>query len=111
MIGWLSEVEMSSALHARSTVTEPRLAEDLAELAYVEFRLDRTSDVYDVVAMDEEVFEMARALGEKYGRRHRARALDVLHIAAAIRHGADVFGTFDKRQARVAEEAGLKLLR
>lgn len=107
MIGWLSEVEMASALHAKSTATQPALA----ELAYTEFRLDKTSKVYDLVAMDEEVFERARQLGERYGRKHLVRALDVLHVAAALRHGAGAFGTFDKRQAGMAAEAGLKLLR
>jgi predicted nucleic acid-binding protein len=111
MIGWLSEVEMASALHAESTVTQPALAGVLAELAYAEFRLDKTSKVYDLVAMDEEVFERARQLGERYGRKHLVLALDVLHVAAALRHGAGAFGTFDKRQAGMAEEAGLKLLR
>lgn len=111
MIGWLSEVEMASALHARSTTTQSLLPGVAAESAYGEFRLDRTRKVYDVVAMDEEVFEQARLLGERYGRKHLVRALDVLHVAAALRHGARLFGTFDKRQAKVAEEAGLKLLR
>lgn len=111
MIGWLSEVETASALHARSTAAHPSLAGIAAESAYAAFRQDRNRKVYDVVAMDDEVFEQARLLGERFGKKHLIRALDVLHVAAALRHGAGSFATFDKRQAKVAEEAGLKLLR
>jgi len=111
MIGWLSEVEMASALHARSTATHRAPVEAAAEMAYAEFRKDRNRKVYDVVAMDAEVFERAALLGERFGKKHLVRALDVLHISAALRHGADTFATFDKRQAKVAEEAGLALLR
>lgn len=111
MIGWLSEVEMASALHAKSATTKPSTAGALAELSYTEFRLDRASAVYEVVAMDEEVFEQARVLGERFGAKHLIRALDVLHVATALRHGAGTFATFDKRQGKVAEEAGLNLLR
>lgn len=111
VIGWLSEVEMASALHARSTAAHPSSVGVAAEAAYAEFRKDRDRRVYDLVAMDAEVFEKAVLLGERFGKKHSVRALDVLHIAAALRHRVGGFATFDKRQAKVAEEAGLVLLR
>lgn len=39
-----------------------------------------------------------------------ARALDVLHVAVAVRVGADVFVTYDQRQAEVAESAGIAVV-
>jgi len=38
------------------------------------------------------------------------RALDALHIAAAIESGADVFLTYDIRQAEAANEAGIAVI-
>ena len=40
--------------------------------------------------------------------RHRLRALDALHVAAAQQAGADLFITADRRQADAALASGLK---
>ncbi len=40
--------------------------------------------------------------------RHRLRAMDALHIAAATQAGADLFITADRRQAAAAEASGLR---
>lgn len=39
-----------------------------------------------------------------------ARTLDVLHVAVAARIGTDVMVTYDRRQAEVAESAGIAVL-
>jgi predicted nucleic acid-binding protein len=58
----------------------------------------RESGVYHVVALDSSTFDLARDLGERYGESLGVRALDALHVAAAIGHGAEAFGTFDDRR-------------
>ena len=40
--------------------------------------------------------------------RHRLRAMDALHIAAATQAGADLFITADRRQAAAAQASGLR---
>jgi PIN domain len=112
MISWLSEVEMASALASKSAPGDAPLAAAafFAGLAYDEFQQDRARKVYNLVATGQAVFERAKVLGLKYGPKHRVRALDILHVAAALRHGATAFGTFDRSQAMLAQDEGLKTL-
>ena len=58
-------------------------------------RIDRTGAEDFVVA----------GLGARY-----CEDLDVLHVAVALRIGADVIVTYDRRQAEVADAAGLEVL-
>jgi predicted nucleic acid-binding protein len=111
MISWLSEVEMTSALTARFADAAGALERMASQAAHLQFRLDSQNGLYRIVATDEAVFERAKALGLHYGPRYRVRALDILHVAAALHHGATAFGTFDKRQASMAQDEGLNLLR
>jgi predicted nucleic acid-binding protein len=80
-------------------------------VAYEIFRGDRHSGVYKIASVGQDVFDLARSLSEQHGLAFRNRALDVLHVAAALRFGAVAFGTFDDRQGRLAEAVGLTLLR
>jgi len=98
MISSLSEIEMSSSLN-RLPVSKKGFDEALLGPAYAMFRLDRSGGTYTVVPVDDAVFELARLLGETHGRTLHVRALDILHVAAALRHGAVGFWTFDTRQA------------
>ena len=106
VISSLSEVEMASGLRSKALST---LAPDAAVAAYREFR--RNAGRYRFAEIDGQVFGLARSLAEKYGATLHVRALDVLHVAAALNYGTAAFGTFDGRQASLAEATGLKLLR
>ena len=110
MISTLSEVEMSSALH-RSAPRRRGLSLALLGAAYLEFRADLVAKRFLVVAIRDSTFELARTYGERYGESLHLRALDILHVAAAMESGAQAFGTFDGRQGRLAEAVGIKLLR
>jgi predicted nucleic acid-binding protein len=110
VISWLSEVEMAAALEARSIRTGMGSNDPQLRIAYDKFRLERMSGIYRLVPLDSATFDLARSLAERYGRKLGVRALDVLHVAAALQSGAVAFGTFDGRQGRLAEAVGLKLL-
>jgi predicted nucleic acid-binding protein len=110
MISWLSEVEMVSALTARSADAAGELERRISQAAHLQFRLDSQNALYRIVAMDRAIFDRAKSLGLQYGPRYRVRALDILHVAAALHHGATAFGTFDRRQASMARDEGLNLL-
>lgn len=56
----------------------------------------------------ENVFKIARDLSNRQSSVVGARSLDILHVASAIEIGCDHFLTFDKRQAQLASDAGLK---
>ena len=51
----------------------------------------------------------AESLAERHTPRIGSRSLDVLHVAAALVLGANVFCTFDSRQAKLAHLAGLRV--
>ena len=56
-----------------------------------------------------EVYAEAEALSAAHTETLGARALDVLHIAAAAALGAKDFYTFDARQKALAKKAGMKV--
>lgn len=55
------------------------------------------------------VLAAASRLSELHTLTHGHRGFDILHVAAAIELGADVFLTFDQNQTRLAAAAGLKV--
>jgi hypothetical protein len=96
---------VASGLHAKAA----GLSGDAADLAYLRFR--QNVGLYQSAPITTDVFGLARTLAEAHGPTLLTRALDVLHVAIAVRYGAVAFGTFDRRQARLAEAVGLKILR
>lgn len=56
----------------------------------------------DLLAPDDEVFRTAGLLPGAV-----LRSLDALHVAAALRYGADAMVTYDERQAVAARSVGL----
>lgn len=62
-------------------------------------------DRLDLIDLDREVYREAGLLP---GR--TLRSLDALHVAAALRAGADVMVTYDARQAAASEAAGLPVV-
>ncbi len=54
-----------------------------------------------------DILRRAELLGAKYNQSIGCRSADLFHVAAALELGADVFLSFDERQAKLAEAAGL----
>ena len=52
-------------------------------------------------------WETSIELARRYGPALGVRTLDSLHVACALELRADKFWTFDDRQAKLAEAAGL----
>lgn len=73
---------------------------DLAQAA-VTHLLER----FDLVETDRSLYREAGLLPGRH-----LRSLDALHLAAALRVGADVMVTYDRRQADAADAAGLPVL-
>ena len=74
--------------------------DDLRQLAVTSL-LDRL----DIIDLDREMYREAGLLPEK-----TLRSLDAIHVAAALRAGADVMVTYDIRQAAAAESSGLRVV-
>jgi predicted nucleic acid-binding protein len=101
---------MATALSSRSLRTGGRITVAQLSQANSAFRAQVSQGIYAVAHLDEVTFDLARSYGERYGGALGVRALDVLHVAAAVRFGAVAFGTFDTRQAKLALEVGLRVL-
>jgi len=59
----------------------------------------------DLLVPDDEVLRTAGLLPDA-----SLRSLDALHVAAALRWGADAVATYDERQARAARAVGLEVV-
>lgn len=59
---------------------------------------------FDLMETDRFLYQEAGLLPGRH-----LRSLDALHLAAALRLGADVIATYDRRQANTAIAAGLPI--
>ena len=55
------------------------------------------------------VFRRADELSEKYVGAEGQRTIDLLHVAIALECAAEIFLSFDARQRKLAQAAGLKV--
>jgi predicted nucleic acid-binding protein len=100
----LTDFGRYEALNAMRRLVEPaRLPRILAH-----FDEDRSSGLWEDASLSyARWLEIAEQLSEAYAWRFKTRALDTLHVAAAITLGRGHFLTFDAPQRRLAEAAGL----
>ena len=56
-----------------------------------------------------DAFRRADELSEKHAAQHGQRTIDLLHVAIALESGAKTFLSFDNRQRKLAQAAGLKV--
>ena len=75
--------------------------------AWKTFEGDSTSGIWRSVAFPAAAWERCTDLARSYGPSLGVRTLDSLHVACALELSAEKFWTFDDRQARLAEAAGL----
>jgi predicted nucleic acid-binding protein len=114
---WLHQLEVENALRQRafheSQVRPARerkgiqqeIDASFARLGQLLRRRGLTS-----IAMDEEaVVARALQLSTDHTQRLGARAIDVLHVAAALHLGVGRFLTFDRRQSKIALAEGLEV--
>ncbi|HUB51737.1 MAG TPA: type II toxin-antitoxin system VapC family toxin [Terracidiphilus sp.] len=78
-----------------------------AQLAWEAFLNDCSERLWFQVPFPVEVWNLSVSLAAKYGPSHGIRTLDTLHVACALQLKVEKFWTFDERQARLAEAAGL----
>ena len=80
----------------------------VAVLAGIEADM-KTGTLAETPVSSAEVYTRAEVLSAAHTQRLGTRGFDVLHVAAALALGADVFLTFDIRQKALAVKAGLKV--
>lgn len=88
----------------RRLVREGRLGHD----AYLGMKTDLAADLADAMLCDTSPQVLQRAVDVLEA--HPLRAMDSLHVAAAIVCGADVFISADVRQCAAAKHLGLEVV-
>lgn len=109
LVNDLHEIEIRSALRQKVGRGELTQSECVSLLAQLE--ADFTNGVHERALVSwADVFATAEALSASYGTETLCRTLDTLHVALAVECGATEFCTFDLRQSRMAEAAGLAVI-
>ena len=105
----LHELEIKNALALKVFRKEMKEAQALSVLADIES--DIQADVLERIPLDwGAVFSQALKLSGLYTRKTGARTLDILHVSAALYATCTHFATHDKRQADMAEKAGMSVI-
>ena len=105
---WLTPLNRAEIVHAvilhvfwkKATLYE-------ADSALKVLDRDLTAGVWRLVDFPVGTFARSIDLARRYGPTLGVRTLDSLHVACALELKAERFWTFDERQARLAEAAGL----
>lgn len=104
----LNRIELRNALRnlaARGEISEPE-----RRLAFRQIDDDLESGLLLHVAVNwTETFRRADELSEAHAARDGQRTIDLLHVAIALECKAETFLSFDKRQRKLAQAAGLKV--
>jgi predicted nucleic acid-binding protein len=88
-----------------SMLLETELRRLAVRVELTQVAVTRLLERFDLVETDRSLYREAGLLPGRH-----LRSLDALHLAAALRVGADVMVTYDHRQADAAESAGLPIL-
>lgn len=103
-----TRLELRNAIHLALFRKEIGISIQKAALNQVESDI-RSGLLTPIVLSWSDVCQEAEKLADKYSATLGNRSLDILHVAAAVVHGARVFLTFDKRQTLLAQAAGLRV--
>ena len=104
-ISALTEVEMATACQLRVFRKQTTSAE--AAAVWRAFANDVTAGVMVVDPLTSLVLGRATRLALDHSAQSGTRALDVIHVAAALSAGADQFASFDLKQRTMAKLVGL----
>lgn len=105
IVSELCEVEFTNALCRREFLKQITHAQAQASMSDLEVNIHR--GVYQLVRFPETAFARAKTLVRLLTPSIGVRTADVLHVAAAIELGANALYTFDLRQHKAANAAGL----
>lgn len=101
----LNETEFGHAVHQQVFRGTMNLAE--ANQLWNVFEQDCAKGVWVPTGMPHSVWRTSIELAQRHGPVLGMRTLDSLHVACALELKAERFWTFDERQRRLAEAAGL----
>jgi len=103
------EIEIPNAIRLKRFRSEITPAQETSAIRA--FRTDVDAGRFDRPAYDiGEAFTRAEQLSARFSGDIGTRSLDLLHVAAALEIGCTVFASYDAKQRKCAELAGLKVI-
>ena len=103
-------LEVPAAVRAATHCQEDPIPEYVARGILNRFDRALNSKLLSQKNLDmRESIAMARSLGDAHGWKQRHSAFDLWHLASAWSLAADIFLTFDQRQAELARLLGMKI--
>jgi predicted nucleic acid-binding protein len=107
---WLTSLHRAEWTHAIAQHTFHRkISAREAQQVFRIFQQDREAGLWIEADLPEAVWEACVTLAHRHAARLGVRTLDTLHVASALELKAGSFWSFDQRQAKLAEAAGLKI--
>jgi predicted nucleic acid-binding protein len=103
----LCEVEFVNALCLR--LFRKEISESQAQASMADLEKNLLRGIYQLLPFPDGAFACAKALALTLTPTIGVRAADLLHVAAALELGASSLFTFDQKQYRTAQAAGLKV--
>jgi predicted nucleic acid-binding protein len=103
----LCEVEFVNALSLR--LFRKDISESQAQASLADLEKNLLKGIYQLLPFPNTAFDRAKALAQTLTPVIGVRAVDLLHVAAALELGASSLFTFDQKQQRTAQAAGLKV--
>jgi predicted nucleic acid-binding protein len=105
---WVTPLNRSEMVHAfYNQVFRSKISAPETRLACTQFAEDCTERILTSVELPAELWETCINIGRDYCPTLGIRTLDLLHVACAMKLGADKFWTFDERQEKLAQAVGL----
>ena len=107
-IVWLTPFNRAELAHAvYSQVFRGRITSTEASRAWELYEEDCIAGIWIPIDLPQRTWETSINLARSFGPTLGVRTLDSLHVACAMELSAQKFWTFDDRQAKLAEAAGL----
>lgn len=105
---WITPLHRSELAHViHRCVFRKQFSEFEARQVWKRFEGDCAEGAWGVFQFSESAWATSIHLAQRHGSLLGMRTLDSLHVACALELGAERFWTFDERQRRLAEAAGL----
>ena len=107
---WLTPLHHAEWTHAIAQhVFQRKMSAAEANKVHLDMEHDRASGLWAETGMPELAWESCADLARRHCARLGVRTLDTLHVASALQLKAERFWTFDDRQSKLANAAGLKI--
>jgi hypothetical protein len=105
----LLELELAVAIEQR--LFRGEIVVQQAMLCQRQFQDDMSAGIYQRCLYEgEKEFHQALRLVRQYTAELGCRALDIMHVAAALCLGIKEFLTYDQRQKKLVQEVGMKVV-